>query len=245
MNGLGMHGIRQVVAVELRLIVRDPMSAFFALAFPALLLWVKMRTSDPLPDGLAVVDAMVPMLSTFVIGLAALVVLPATLAQYRERRILKRLAATPAAPAMLLGAHWTAHMLLAAIGTALLVVLGSTAFGLQAPANGAEVLLAWLLGASSLGAIGLLLGAVVPTNRSATLIGLSLFFPMVFLSGVLIPRETMSDSMGEVGDLTPMAPVVETIRAAWSGQALSATTLTAMATITLLAGFAAVKAFRP
>ena len=74
------------------------------------MLWVKMRGGGDLPGGIREIDANVPMLTVFVIGLAALVVLPGTLAQYRERRMLKRLLATPAAPGMLLGAQWVAHL---------------------------------------------------------------------------------------------------------------------------------------
>jgi ABC-2 type transport system permease protein len=238
-----VKGLGRVIAVELSLVMRDPMSAFFALAFPPLLLWVKLRGDEPLPGGLPEIDATVPMLSVFVIGLASLVVLPATLAQYRERRILKLLQATPASPALVFSSQWVAHLLLAALGTVLLVVLGFAAFDLSAPANVAAVLLAWLLGALSLGAIGLLLGALVPNARAATVIGLSVF-PMVFVSGAMIPREVTSESMRAVGDLTPMAPVVETIRDAWAGNALSPLTLSIMAAIALVAGGAAVRAFR-
>lgn len=239
-----MKGLLQVVAVELRLIVRDPSSAFFALAFPAVLLWVKMRSSDSLPGGVRDIDANVPMLSVFVIGLAAFVVLPSTIAQYRERGILKRLRATPAAPGLLLGAQWIAHLLLAAAGTAVLIAIGALVFDLAAPANVAKFLLAWLLGASSLGGIGLLIGALVPNNRSATLLGLGLFFPMVFVSGAMIPRELTSGALRTVGDWTPMAPVVETIRAAWSGQPLSALTLIVMAAITVTTTALAARLFR-
>ncbi|MFC7640102.1 ABC transporter permease [Streptosporangium lutulentum] len=230
-----MKGVANVIGVELKLIVRDPMSGFFALAFPAIMLWVKTRTGKTLPGGLPVIDATVPMLSVFVIGLAGLVVLPATLAQYRERRILKRLRATPASPTMLFGAQWTAHMLLAALGTALLIVIGLAALDLSAPASAAGVLLAWTLGALSLGAIGLLIGALVPSGRTATVIGLSVFFPMVFLSGAMIPRETMSGSMRAIGDLTPMAPVVEAMRGAWKGDAISPVTLGIMVAIFIIA----------
>ncbi|MGW1345565.1 ABC transporter permease [Kribbella sp. NPDC002412] len=239
-----MTGLLNVVAIELKLIVRDPMSAFFALAFPVVLLWVKMRSGDDLPGGVREVDANVPMLTVFVIGLAALVVLPGTLAQYRERRILKRLLATPASPGMLLGAQWAAHLLLALLGTAVIVATGEIGFDLAAPANVAEVVLAWILGATSLGAIGMLIGALVPNSRSATLVGLSVFFPMVFVSGAMVPRELTSGAMRTIGDLTPMAPVVSTIRAAWSGGDLSATTLAVMAIISVLATATAAKVFR-
>ncbi|MGR6918686.1 ABC transporter permease [[Actinomadura] parvosata] len=240
-----MKGFANVVAVELKLGLRDPMSAFFALAFPLIMLWVKLRGGNkPLPSGVPLVDATVPMLAAFVIGLAALVVLPATLAQYRERRVLKRLRATPAAPAMLFGAQWIAHMLLAVAGTALIVLVGAAGYGLAAPASLAGVLLAWLLGALSLGAIGLLLGALAPSGRAATVIGLGLFFPMVFLSGAVIPRETMSGSMRAIGDLTPMAPVVRAIRDGWAGAPPSAATLGIMVAIAVAAGGGALKAYR-
>ncbi|MFC4591876.1 ABC transporter permease [Sphaerisporangium corydalis] len=239
-----MKGITNVIAVELKLIMRDPMSAFFALAFPAIMLWVKMRSGKPLPGGLPAIDATVPMLSVFVIGLAALVVLPATLAQYRERRVLKRLRATPASAATLFGAQWAAHMLLAALGTALLIVIGLAAYGLTAPANTAGVILAWTLSALSLSAIGLLVGALVPSGRGATVIGLGLFFPMVFISGVVIPRETLSGSMRAIGDLTPMAPAVEAVRDGWAGTAMSPVALVVMFAIFIAAGGVAVRAFR-
>lgn len=240
----GMKGLGQVIAVELKLVVRDPMAAFFALAFPGLLMWVKLRTGKPLPSGLAVVDATVPMLSIFVIGLAGLVILPATLAEYRERRILKRLRATPASSSMLFSAQWTSHMLLAVLGTVLLIVIGVAGYGLSAPANGANVLLAWLLAALSLGAIGLLIGALVPSGRTATVLGLGLFFPMVFVSGAMIPRETTGSSMRAIGDLTPMAPAVQAIRAAWEGTAMSPVGLGVMAAIFIVVGGVAIRAFR-
>ena len=108
----------------------------------------------------------------------------------------------------------------------------------------AKVVLAWLLGAFSLGGIGLLIGALVPNGRSATLIGLTVFFPMVFMSGAMVPRELTSGSMRTIGDLTPMAPVVSTIRAAWSGGDLSATSLAVMAIITVVATATAARVFR-
>jgi ABC-2 type transport system permease protein len=239
-----LKGVAHLTATELRLIIRDPMSAFFALAFPAVMIAVKLRTGKPLPGGLPAVDATVPMLSIFVIGLSAFVVLPATLATYRERRVLKRLRATPATPAMLFTAQWASHMLLAVLGTFLLIAIGAVGFSLSAPADPAAVVLAWALGALALGALGLLIGAFVPTGRAATVIGLSLFFPMVFVSGVMIPRESTSGTMRAIGDLTPMAPVVQTIRAAWEGTPLNPGTLAIMVAITLVAGGTAVKAFR-
>jgi len=239
-----MKGLGNVIAIELKLAMRDPMSAFFALAFPAVILWVKMRNGGTLPSGLPVIDAVVPMLSVFVIGLASLVILPATLAQYRERRVLKRLRATPASSSMIFGAQWVAHMLLAVLGAVLLAVIGLAVYDMGGPVDPAGLVLAWILGALSLGAIGLLIGAVVPSGRAASVIGLAIFFPMVFVSGAMSARETLPETMRSVGDLTPMAPAVQAVRAAWEGQPASPLTLVVMAAIFIVAGGIAVKAFR-
>ncbi|GAA3417550.1 ABC transporter permease [Streptosporangium vulgare] len=239
-----MKGLGNVIAIELKLAMRDPMAAFFALAFPMVILWIKMRNGGTLPSGLPIIEAVVPMLSVFVIGLASLVVLPATLAQYRERRVLKRLRATPAAPTMIFGAQWVAHMLLAVLGGLLLGVVGLVVYGMNGPADPAGLVLAWVLGALSLGSIGLLIGALVPSGRAATVIGLAAFFPMVFVSGAMSARETLPESMRSVGDFTPMAPAVQAVRAAWEGQPASPLTLAVLVAITIVAGGVALKAFR-
>ncbi|WP_219518181.1 ABC transporter permease [Nonomuraea ceibae] len=239
-----MKGLGTVISVELRLAVRDPMSAFFALAFPAVILWMKMRNGGTLPGGLPLIEAYVPMLSVFVIGLATLVVLPATLAQYRERRVLKRLSATPASPAMVFGAQWVAHLLLAVLGSVVLAVLGLVAYGMSGPVDPAAVVLAWLLGALCLGSIGLLVGALAPGGRAATVVGLAVFFPMVFVSGAMSARETLPAQMRAIGEWTPMAPVVQAVRAGWEGQGLPPVAVAVMVAIFLVAGGAAVKAYR-
>ncbi|MFI6479309.1 ABC transporter permease [Nonomuraea sp. NPDC050663] len=239
-----MKGLGNVIAIELKLALRDPMAAFFALAFPAVILWMKMRNGGTLPSGLPMIEAVVPMLSVFVIGLASLVVLPATMAQYRERRVLKRLRATPASSTMIFGAQWAAHMLLAVVGTVVLAAIGVFAYGLQGPVDVPGMVFAWVLGALSLGAIGLLIGALVPSGRAATVIGLAVFFPMVFVSGAMSARETLPESMRSLGDWTPMAPAVQAVRAGWEGHAASPITLAVMAAIFIVASGAALKAYR-
>ncbi|MEV0830082.1 hypothetical protein [Nonomuraea rubra] len=67
---------------------------------------------------------------------------------------------------------------------------------------------------------------------------------MVFMSGAVIPRESMSGSMRAIGDLTPMAPAVQAIRDGWAGNGASAVTLGIMVAVFVVAGVAAVRAFR-
>src|SRR5262245_21328987 len=94
-----MHALTKLTIIEFKLFLRDPAAAFFTLAFPLLLLVLNGtgRDNKPIDDlgGHGVIDVIVPMLTVVVLAILAFTWLPAVLAVYRERRILRRLAATP------------------------------------------------------------------------------------------------------------------------------------------------------
>src|SRR4030095_8482623 len=94
-----MKALTKLTITELKLFLRDPGAAFFTLAFPLLLLILNGtgRTNKPVdelggPGGSGVV---LPMLTVVVLAILAFTCLPSFLAGYRERRILRRLAAPP------------------------------------------------------------------------------------------------------------------------------------------------------
>ena len=56
---------------------------------------------------------------------------------------------------------------------------------------------------SSLFALGLLVAAVAPTTGAATAIVLPMFFAVMFLGGVYLPRWLLPDVLVRIGDFTP------------------------------------------
>ena len=104
-----MRVFTKLTTTELRLLMREPLAAFFALLFPTVLVVIlgsipAFRVSTPDLGGLRVIDLYVPIAVALVIAMLGLQGTPAVLATYREKGILRRLATTPVRPLLLLAA---------------------------------------------------------------------------------------------------------------------------------------------
>ena len=244
-----LTGLPKLVRMEARLFLRDPTAVFFGVLFPPLLLAVLGSIPgfrEPTKDlgGLRVIDVYVPIVIGFVLAMLALSLVPTYLATYRERGILRRLATTPLPPGRLLLAQMVTSVTTAVITVILVVALGSLAFGVAMPKQIVGFLLALVLGAASVFAIGLVLAAVAPTGRAASGLGSILFFPMLFFAGLYVPRDVMPDVLRRISDFTPLGATVQSLQDATNGAWPSALHLTVMAVVTVVAGLAAARLFR-
>jgi ABC-2 type transport system permease protein len=106
------------------------------------------------------------------------------------------------------------------------------------------VVLAYLVGALALFAIGFVLAALAPNARTASAVGFVVYFPMIFLSGAVLPRRALSASMRRIGELLPLAPVVTALQDAWSDAGISIVPMAAPTTIIMVASAVGVRIFR-
>jgi ABC-2 type transport system permease protein len=166
------------------------------------------------------------------------------LAAYRERGILRRLGVTPVPPAALLIVHVILNIVSAVIVFAVLIGVGSLAFGTPVPQRFPEFCAAAILTMASLFAIGMLIAAIAPSGRGAQGIGLILFFPSLFFGGVYIPRETMPNVLRHIGDYTPLGAGLKALRDGWMGMEPRPLPLVIMAAYAVVAGTAAARFFR-
>ena len=130
----------------------------------------------------------------------------------------------------------------AILGLVLLVVVGKIAFDIPLPGNPIGYIAAFGLGMAGLLAIGLLLAAVAPSAGVATAIAVPLFFVVMFLGGVYLPRFLLPEVLVTIGEFTP--PGVQGLQDAWLGAAPQLLPLAVLAGITVVAGVAASRAFR-
>jgi ABC-2 type transport system permease protein len=212
------HVVAKTTWVELKLFFRDPAAAFFTLALPVLLLVLNgAGGNDPNPrfGGAGAIDVLVPGYIALVIATLGLMQLPAVLAGYRERGVLRRLEATPIRPGVILVAQLLVQGLIATVGLVVLVALGMTVFDLRAPQAPWTVLAAYVVAVMGFSAFGFVLAAVLPTARSTTAVAAALYFPMIFLSGATWPREVLPDWAARAGDVLPLTYVVESVKRPW------------------------------
>jgi ABC-2 type transport system permease protein len=239
----------KLTASEFRLFLREPMLAFFGLLFPAVLVGIlgcipDFRAPNPDLGGQRVIDFYVPIALAMAIAMLGLQGIPSVLATYRERGVLRRMATTPASPVMLLGAQLT-MALATALGAGLLAVLvGRIVFDVPLPENVLLYLVAFLLCAAAVFAIGIFVAAVAPSGKAANGIGSALFFPLMFFAGLWTPREVMPDVLQRIGEATPLGAGQAAMQAASVGHLPTLLTVVALVAYIGLFAAGAVKFFR-
>ncbi len=217
-----MSASTAVLKAELRLFLREPFSLFWIAVFPTILLTIlglvpSFREPDPVRGGLRVIDLYVPINVLVALIMAGIQALPPVLSGYRERGILRRMSTTPVLPSSLLAAQIALHFA-AALGSALLVIAtGRIVFGVALPGHFPGYLLALLLGALSALALGAVVTAVTPTAKATTVVGMVVFFPMMFFAGVWVPVQSMPDLMRSVVEYSPFGAASQALNQAAEG----------------------------
>jgi ABC-2 type transport system permease protein len=245
-----MSALTKLTKVEAKIFARDPMALLWSVLFPAALLFVLGSffpgAQEPNADlgGVRLVDLYAPIVLALALATVAFATLPAVLATYRERGILRKLSTTPVHPGRLVIAQLLVHLVAATIAAALAIAVGVIVFDIPVPVNLVGFSFAFLLAAASMLAVGLLIGAVAPTLSAGQGIGLAVYFPMLFFAGIYFPREGMSDRLRMVSDLTPAGAAVQAFNDTWSGLAPSTSSLLVMAAFTVGAGLLATRLFR-
>lgn len=239
-----MSAFTKLTQTELKLFLRDPAMVFFVVGLPILLVAVFGSQAHPSTDH----DPVLTFLpaAALSVGLAGLSfnTMPAVLATYREKGILRRLAATPVHPSRVLLAELVIAMSAAVVTAILVIVVGSAGFGFLLPQAPVALLVAFVLGSLSLFSVGLVLAALAPSGRGASSIGAFVFLLSIFSGGVFVPREDLPSAVATIGGYTPLGSTMDAIRSAWTGDWASPVQLAVMAGYSVILGAVAARTFR-
>lgn len=216
-----MRGLKQLIFINIKLYLREPIATFFTLAFPPLLilLFGTMYGNDPSPlyGGYGTMDITMPAYSALVLGTVGLLSVPITTGGYRERGILRRYRATPLRPLTYIIADVLTNLLVTLIGMVVLVAVGWLIYRVRFEGHVLSVLMAVILGGLSMFAVGYLIASIVPGARTAQVVGMVIFYPMMFLSGASVPLEVMPETVRRISDFLPLTYVVTLLRGLWFG----------------------------
>ncbi|AEV87462.1 ABC transporter [Actinoplanes sp. SE50] len=217
-----MNVFVKLTRTELKLQLREPVTAFFSLLFPTILVIIlgsipAFRKPSPELHGGRTIDVYVGIAVALSVAMLGLQVLPMVLAAYRESGVLRRIATTPVRPITLLAAQMAALMVMSLGSAALTIAVGFVAFDVPLAGNFAGFVLAYLLCAAGVFAIGLLIAALAPTGKAGNAIGTLLFFPSMFFAGLWTPREFMPGIVQKIGDYTPMGAGERALHDAMTG----------------------------
>jgi ABC-2 type transport system permease protein len=244
----GQHSaFRNLVSTEARLMVREVVPLVWGVGFPMILLSVMGEFShgaEAALGGFSLVASYEPILIAFTCSTFALQGLPAVLAGYRERGVLRRLNATPVGAGRLLGAQLTVNLSVTLIATAGILIVGAAAFGVPLPHQPAGFIVALVLTAAAMLTLGLLIASLARNGRVAGAVGTMLFLPLMFFAGLWMPQATMPAGLRRVGDDTPLGAAVSALQHSMAGQWPSAGGLALLAGYTVVFGLVAWRLFR-
>jgi len=169
-----------------------------------------------------------------IIGLATV------LTRYREQKILKRILATPLKVRSFFAALILAHLVLALIQTAVILAAGVWILDGDILGNVLYIGVFVLLGNIVFLSIGFIVGSVAKNVAAASGLGNAVAMPMMFLSGVFFPTDTLPGPLEKVVNYSPLAQMLEAMR----GVSLDARPLTDFpAEIGVILAWIAVTAF--
>lgn len=206
---------------EWRIFWRTPISAFFTIFFP-LLIYVVFSAVFGNQDidylGITTAQFYAPSLAVFSAVSATYTNISITTAYQRDEGILKRVRGTPLPAWIFLGGKILASIVIALIGTVIMLGVGAVFFGLQFYADTLGILVVvFFVGVAAFAALGLLVAAVAPSGQAATAIANATLLPLAFVSGVfIIPGEDPPAWLDAVSNFFPLSHFVEPFRAAFT-----------------------------
>ncbi|WP_404385389.1 ABC transporter permease [Knoellia locipacati] len=246
-SGSAASMVADQVLAGLRLTWRDPGAVFFAVLVPVgLYAFLSTMTGDPsLASGVPPTTHHAASMIAWGVGVTAFMNLPESVAQARDRGVLKRLRGTPLCPLQLLVGRVVTTVLVNLALAALILTLGVVALDLSLTGAGVLVLVVVIVvGTLSLAAAGFLLATVVPGARALGAVALVVLLPLAFVSDVLLTGGP--EWMGTVGSAFPLRHLQHALVAALDpgGAAVPWVAIGVMLAWMLAAGAAAVRWFR-
>lgn len=246
-----LRGLWKLTWIEIKIFLREPLGAFGTIGFPVLIFLVVGRVAGRRipPTSLAAssfIRVGLPVLASLLIAISTVLSLVTIISIYREGGILKRLRATPLRPQTILTAHVLVKLLLTAVTLALMVLAGKRYYPVGVHVPLLSFTIALLISTCSILSIGFLIASIVPTARFAQPIGAIILYPMIGVSGLFTPVDSLPPVIHAVARLLPLTYAVPLLQGIWDGEAWSAhlSDVAALAVIFLVCTALSTKVFR-
>lgn len=243
-----MRILAKMTWLELKLFLREPLTVLFAFALPFTILFVMGgvfgNDSDPgFYRGVGAMDYYIPAYIALVVASVGLISLPTHLATNRELGVLRRYRASGLPTASVVISQIVVTLVIGSVSALLLVTVGIPVHDVVAASSIPRVLLGFLVSGLVFASLGVLLGAVLPSSRSAQALGVMLWFVMLMIGGAGPPPEVLTGVLSTIGDWTPLRYTIEVVQDGWLDLDPGNSWFISIAT-TLIASLLAVRFFR-
>lgn len=212
-----MRAFKALLKTEAKLSLRGMDMFIFAICMPfvAVIIIGAVFGNKPAFDGAAYtfLEQSFGAVATIAICAGGVMGLPLVVADYRNRRILKRFKVTPTSPALILAVQVVIYAIYS-FASLLLVYLAATMFfDYQFLGSWLQFSGSYLLVMLSMFSIGLLVGGLAPNMKIASAAASLLYFPMLIFSGATLPYEVMPAALQKAAELLPLTQGIKMLKA--------------------------------
>lgn len=212
------------IRYQLLMFWRTPVALFFTILLPLIML---LLFNSLFGDETVTVEGGQerPVRQFYTGGLAVFTAVSATYTNLanmvpirREQGVMKRWRGTPLPTGAYIGGFVGSALVLALLGTMLMLGIGYVFYDLEVDAAKLPAAaLTFVIGVSAFAALGMMVAALVPTAASAGAVANATILPLAFVSNVfIVTGEDAPAWMTTIGNLFPLRPFVESFQDAFN-----------------------------
>jgi len=189
-------------------ILRDRQARFFTMMLPLifLVIFVGIFGNNTVgPEHVKASTYYVPGLTAMAVIAASFVNLVISVTAQRESGVLKRRRATPVPAWVIIGGRALTAIAVSAATSAVLLVVGRVAYGVQLPTSTIPSVAATIVaGSATFCVLGYALSTAIGSEDSAQPVTQAIMLPLYFISGVFIPNPSLPQWLQDVARVFPV-----------------------------------------
>ena len=243
-----MKRFLKLYIIEQKLALRSADMLIFGVAMPVgIMILINMIAGQKqAAEGFTYLESSFASLISVGICAAAFRGIPLTVADYRDKKILKHFFTTPCSPVWILGSDMLCAGVTALLSAVSVALVSVVFLGYEMKGNVFVFMGSWLLTLVSMFSIGLLMASLCRTIKSVNAVTSLVYFPMLFLSGATIPYELFPNGLQKVANVLPLTQGINLMKAVSMGAELENVwkIIVLLAGITVICSVIAVKAFK-
>ena len=243
-----MKRFLKLYIIEQKLALRSADMLIFGVAMPVgIMILINMIAGQKqAAEGFTYLESSFASLISVGICAAAFMGIPLTVADYRDKKILKHFFTTPCSPVWILGSDMLCAGVTALLSAVSVALVSVVFLGYEMKGNVFVFMGSWLLTLVSMLSIGLLMASLCRTIKSVNAVTSLVYFPMLFLSGATIPYELFPNGLQKVANVLPLTQGINLMKAVSMGAELENVwkIIVLLAGITVICSVIAVKAFK-
>jgi ABC-2 type transport system permease protein len=244
---MNLKQLVSLTGVEIKNFLREPTAGLLIInAAVLLLIFAAAYGDDPAPGGFRMVDFQVPSFIAMSIAMIGIMNIPYIIVEYKATKVFKRFKGTPLEPTYILLAQAVVNFLIVLISALILIGTAALVFDIEFQVDILKFAVAFGLSSATFFSLGLVIAGLLNTTRAVEAITGILFFPLFFLSGIMIPLEAFPQFIQDAAEFNPVAHSVDILTTTWIGDGLGDHTraIIILCSITVVCAVVAIKTFR-